>query len=75
MGIMGIEPVGNYAIRMQFDDLHSSGIYSWAFLYQLGEEKRARMREYITRLRKYGLTRNPRTRGVANKDKDLQMVK
>jgi DUF971 family protein len=67
---MEIEPVGNYAIRVQFDDLHGSGIYSWPFLYQLGEEKRSRMRTYITRLREYGLTRNPR-KGVASKGKGV----
>jgi DUF971 family protein len=37
--ISGLEPVGNYAVRIGFDDGHDSGLYSWAYLYQLGSEK------------------------------------
>jgi DUF971 family protein len=37
--IAGLEPVGNYALRIAFDDGHDSGIYSWDYLYKLGAEK------------------------------------
>jgi len=44
VGIIGLEPVGNYAVRITFDDLHSTGIYSWAYLYELGVEHQKRWR-------------------------------
>ena len=37
--IAGLEPVGNYAVRIGFDDGHDSGLYSWAYLYRLGSEE------------------------------------
>jgi DUF971 family protein len=37
--IAGLEPVGNYAVRISFDDGHDTGLYSWAYLHQLGAEK------------------------------------
>src|SRR5258708_16910895 len=37
--ISGLEPVGNYAVRIGFDDGHDSGLYSWTYLHQLGSEK------------------------------------
>jgi len=37
VGIMEIEPVGNYAVKIRFDDLHDTGIFSWKYLYELGE--------------------------------------
>src|SRR5882762_10910045 len=37
VGIMGVEPVGNYAIRIKFDDLHDTGIFTWRYLYGLGK--------------------------------------
>ena len=39
VGIMELEPIGNYAVRIKFDDLHDTGIYSWNYLYQLGERR------------------------------------
>ena len=40
VGIIAIEVVGNYAVRLTFDDLHDTGIYSWEYLYKLGSEHR-----------------------------------
>ena len=40
VGILELEPVGNYAVRIKFDDLHDTGIYSWDYLYQLGRRTR-----------------------------------
>ena len=59
VGIIELEPVGNYAVRITFDDLHSTGIYSWAYLYQLGTEREKRWRAYIDGLAANGLSREP----------------
>ena len=59
VGIMDIEPVGNYAVRLSFDDLHSTGIYSWSYLRQLGENKDALWAAYLTALDTKGLSRDP----------------
>ena len=39
VAIIRIEPVGNYAVRLTFDDLHDTGIYSWGYLHELGREQ------------------------------------
>jgi DUF971 family protein len=59
VGIIEVEPVGNYAVRITFDDLHSTGIYSWAYLYQLGVEYQKRWRAYVEGLAANGLSREP----------------
>jgi DUF971 family protein len=59
VGIIGLEPVGNYAVRIIFDDLHETGIYSWAYLYQLGAEHEQRWRRYLEALAASGLSREP----------------
>jgi DUF971 family protein len=56
---MELEPVGNYAVRIKFDDLHDTGIYSWSYLYQLGVEHEKRWREYRDALAANGLSREP----------------
>lgn len=63
VGIMAIEPVGNYAVRLSFDDLHDTGIYSWQYLRQIGEERDQRWADYLAALDKQGLSRDPRTPG------------
>jgi DUF971 family protein len=59
VGIMDLEPVGNYAVRIKFDDLHDTGIFSWDYLYQLGVEQPLRWRNYLTALKDKGLSREP----------------
>jgi DUF971 family protein len=59
VGIIGLEPVGNYAVRITFDDLHDTGIFSWAYLYELGVEHEKRWREYLEGLAANGLSREP----------------
>jgi DUF971 family protein len=59
VGIIGLETVGNYAVRIIFDDLHDTGIYSWSYLYQLGVEQAARWRDYLDALTANGLSREP----------------
>src|SRR5690606_12088444 len=50
VGIIAIEPVGNYAVRLKFDDLHDSGIYSWQYLYRLGREQDRLWQAYLDNL-------------------------
>ena len=59
VGIIGLEPVGNYAVRITFDDLHNTGIYSWSYLQQLGVEQETRWRDYLAALAANGLSREP----------------
>ena len=59
VGIIEIEPVGNYAIRLIFDDLHDTGIFSWEYLYELGMEKDKRWQDYLKALKQAGLSRDP----------------
>jgi DUF971 family protein len=60
VGIMAIEPVGNYAVRLLFDDLHDTGIYSWEYLHALGREQESRWQAYLDALAAEGLSRDPR---------------
>ncbi len=62
VGIMGIEPVGNYAIRIKFDDLHDTGIFSWTYLYDLGRDQDEIWRDYLAALDAKGLSREPARR-------------
>jgi DUF971 family protein len=59
VGIMRVEPVGHYGVRLVFDDLHDSGIYSWDYLRTLGEQREARWAAYEQALRDQGLSRDP----------------
>lgn len=61
--IMKIEPIGNYAIRITFDDLHDTGIFSWTYLRNLGVGKDALWAEYLTELGEKGLSRDSVTPG------------
>jgi DUF971 family protein len=58
VGISGIEPVGHYAVQPTFTDGHSSGIYSWQYLYELGSQQQSRWQEYLQRLADAGLDRD-----------------
>jgi DUF971 family protein len=60
VGIMALEPVGNYAVRIKFDDLHDTGIYSWQYLRQLGENRDQIWQDYLAALDAKGLSRDPR---------------
>ena len=62
VGILRLEPVGNYAVRIVFDDLHDSGIFSWDYLRRLGEEREARWAAYEAELAARGLLRDPPAR-------------
>lgn len=60
--ILSVEPVGNYAIRIGFDDMHSTGIFTWAYFRELADEKDQRWQAYLDELEAKGLTREPRRR-------------
>ncbi len=59
VGIVGLEPVGNYAVRIKFDDLHDTGIFSWQYLYGLGTDREAIWARYLGALERSGLSRDP----------------
>lgn len=59
VGILSVEPVGNYAIRINFDDLHDTGIFSWETLYDYGERKDELWQDYLKALEEKGLSRDP----------------
>ena len=52
VGISAVEPVGHYAVRLQFDDGHNTGLYTWKYLYELGREQQPRWAAYQRRLEK-----------------------
>ena len=56
--ILSVDPVGNYAVRIGFDDMHSTGIYSWAFLRDLGLNAERRFQDYLDDLHAKGLDRD-----------------
>eukprot|EP01037_Dinobryon_pediforme_P025292 gene25292-27386_t len=55
--ILSVEPVGNYAVRIGFDDMHSSGLYMWDYLLTLGREHATRWPAYLAELEAAGKTR------------------
>ena len=59
VGIMELEPVGNYAVRIRFDDLHDTGMYSWRYLHHLGKNRDQLWADYLKALEQRGLSRDP----------------
>lgn len=55
--LKNIEPVGNYAIKLSFDDGHDSGIYSWSYLHRLGTDQEQLWEQYLEKLRAAGASR------------------
>ena len=60
--IIKLEPVGHYAIRITFDDLHDTGIFSWPYLLDLSREHADRWEQYLGELEEKGLGRDPPAR-------------
>lgn len=54
VNITSIEPVGSYAVKLHFDDGHNTGLYSWAFLYRIGQNHSAMWQSYLQRLKDAG---------------------
>jgi DUF971 family protein len=59
VAILEVHPIGNYAVRLVFDDLHSTGIYSWDYFLELGRNHEAYWRDYLDELAAKGMTREP----------------
>ena len=59
VGILEVEPIGNYAIRIKFDDLHDTGIFSWDTLYDYGVRQDELWQGYLDALEAKGLSRDP----------------
>jgi len=59
VALVGVEPAGNYALKLIFDDGHDSGLFSWDYLYQLGEHQEPLWQEYLEQLRAAGASRDP----------------
>ncbi len=59
VNIFAIEPIGNYAVRLEFDDQHRTGIFSWDYLYELGENQSAYWKHYLQALAEAGHVRKP----------------
>jgi DUF971 family protein len=57
--IIGVEPVGNYAVRLKFDDMHDSGIYGWPLLYRFAADQAAMVADYEEELAAKGMSRDP----------------
>jgi DUF971 family protein len=55
--IAALDPVGNYAVRLTFDDGHNTGLFTWAYLRTLGDERATRWAEYLAELAAKGLSR------------------
>lgn len=58
VSIIKVDSVGNYAVRIGFDDMHDSGIYSWSFLREMGENAEEKFASYLTDLSAKGLDRD-----------------
>jgi DUF971 family protein len=56
--ILEVNPIGNYAVRLVFDDMHSTGIYSWDYLSELGRNQPQYWRDYLDELAAKGMSRD-----------------
>lgn len=59
VGIIAVEPVGNYGVKIVFDDLHDSGIFTWDYLHWMGENQDSLWSGYLAALAEAGLSREP----------------
>ena len=57
VGLIAIEPAGNYALKLVFDDGHDSGLYDWAYLHHLATQQESLWQEYLDRLEQAGASR------------------
>ena len=61
--VLEVHPIGNYAVRLVFDDMHSTGIYSWDYFLDLGRNYQEYWQAYLDELAVKGLSREPAKRG------------
>ncbi len=62
VALLELQPVGNYAVRLIFDDMHSTGIFSWDYLHELGLNRESYWRDYLAELKAKNLSRDPAAR-------------
>ena len=55
--VLEVHPIGNYAVRLAFDDMHSTGIFSWEYLFELGRNRERYWNEYLAELSEKGFSR------------------
>ncbi|WP_152986883.1 gamma-butyrobetaine hydroxylase-like domain-containing protein, partial [Pseudovibrio sp. POLY-S9] len=55
--IIGVDPVGNYAVKLTFDDLHDTGIFTWAYFQEMNDQKDFLWNRYLSELQERGLSR------------------
>ncbi|WP_109317508.1 gamma-butyrobetaine hydroxylase-like domain-containing protein [Pseudovibrio ascidiaceicola] len=56
--IIGVDPVGNYAVKLTFDDLHDTGIFTWAYFQEMNDQKEFLWNRYLSELQERGLSRD-----------------
>jgi phosphoribosylformimino-5-aminoimidazole carboxamide ribotide isomerase len=59
VGLLKVEPAGQYALKLTFDDGHDSGLFTWEYLYELGKRQDALWQDYLLELKKAGKSRDP----------------
>ena len=60
--ILALEPIGNYAVKIVFDDMHQTGLFTWVYLHELGTEFDRLWARYEAELAEQGLSRDPKVR-------------
>ena len=58
VAIIGVDPIGTYAVRLSFDDMHSTGLFTWVYLHELGREQPGKWADYLQELQERGLSRD-----------------
>lgn len=61
VGLLAIEPAGNYALKLVFDDGHDTGLYDWQYLYHLATQQSVLWQQYLDRLAQAGASREPQS--------------
>ena len=57
--VTAVEPMGSYAIKLDFDDGHDTGLYTWEYLYELGSKQESLWQDYLRQLEEAGESRDP----------------
>lgn len=60
VNVLGVEPVGSYAMKIEFDDGHDTGLYTWGFLRHLGKNQEVLWHDYLRRMEAAGASRKPK---------------
>ncbi len=58
VAVIGADPIGSYAVRLSFDDMHSTGLFTWSYLYELGQQQAEKWQAYLADLEAKGLSRD-----------------